>query len=132
MRHQYEVRFYGCKHILLEQYDIIRDEIQPRKYGILIEISLVRSEASLFGQVICTTAVTSRTQRRWRGSEVLLSSTLGGEARFGHSYEYSNSRPTYIVYMHAIAILLLPGRYKSEKKYYRLGEFLKKTTDICW
>ena len=33
MRHQYEVKFYGCKHILLEEYDIIRDEIQPgRKY----------------------------------------------------------------------------------------------------
>lgn len=32
MRHQYEVRFYGCKHILLEEYDIIRDELQPREY----------------------------------------------------------------------------------------------------
>ena len=33
MRHQYEVRFYGCKHILLEEYAIIRDELQPRKYN---------------------------------------------------------------------------------------------------
>lgn len=31
MRLQYEVKFYGCKHILLEDYDIIRDEIQPRE-----------------------------------------------------------------------------------------------------
>ena len=32
MRHQYEFLFYGCRHILLEEYDIIRDEIQPRKF----------------------------------------------------------------------------------------------------
>jgi len=25
--HQYEVRFYGCKHVLLEEYDIIRGEL---------------------------------------------------------------------------------------------------------
>ena len=31
MRHQYEYRFNGCRHILLEEYDIIREEIQPRK-----------------------------------------------------------------------------------------------------
>ena len=30
--HQYETKFYGCKHILLEEYDILRDELQPRKY----------------------------------------------------------------------------------------------------
>ena len=29
--HQYEQKFYGCKHILLEEYDIIRDELQPRE-----------------------------------------------------------------------------------------------------
>ena len=37
MRHQYEVKFYGCKHILLEEYDIIHDELQPRKSHILDE-----------------------------------------------------------------------------------------------
>ena len=31
MRHQYETRFYGCKHIRLEEYEIIQDEIQKRK-----------------------------------------------------------------------------------------------------
>ncbi|CAB4063978.1 unnamed protein product [Lepeophtheirus salmonis] len=31
MRHQYDTRFYGCKHILLEEYAIIQHEIQPRK-----------------------------------------------------------------------------------------------------
>ena len=31
MRHQYETRFYGCKHILLEEYMIIWDELIPRK-----------------------------------------------------------------------------------------------------
>ena len=31
MRHQYDVKFYGCKHIMLEEYDIIRDELQRRK-----------------------------------------------------------------------------------------------------
>ena len=35
MRHQYEYLFMGCRHILLEEYDIIRDEIQPRKYSVL-------------------------------------------------------------------------------------------------
>ena len=30
--HQWDTKFYGCKHILLEEYDIIRDEIMPRKY----------------------------------------------------------------------------------------------------
>ena len=29
--HQYEQKFYGCKHILLEEYDIIRHELQPRE-----------------------------------------------------------------------------------------------------
>ena len=29
--HQYEVKFYGCKHILLEEYDIIRFELTKRK-----------------------------------------------------------------------------------------------------
>ena len=37
MRHQYDMYFYGCKHILLEDYDIIRDEIMPRKYYISFE-----------------------------------------------------------------------------------------------
>ena len=31
MRHQYETRFYGCKHILLEEYMVIWDELIPRK-----------------------------------------------------------------------------------------------------
>jgi hypothetical protein len=31
MRHQYERKFYSCLHILQEDYDIIRDEIQPRE-----------------------------------------------------------------------------------------------------
>ncbi len=31
MRHQYEVRLYGCKHILLEEYDYILAELRPRK-----------------------------------------------------------------------------------------------------
>ena len=35
--HQYETKFYGCKHILLEEYDILRDELQPRK-SILIDM----------------------------------------------------------------------------------------------
>ena len=30
--HQYEVTFNGCKHILLEEYDIIRYEVAKRKY----------------------------------------------------------------------------------------------------
>ena len=30
--HQYEVKFYGCKHVLLEEYDIIREELTKRKY----------------------------------------------------------------------------------------------------
>lgn len=25
--HKYEVKFYGCRHVLLEEYDIIRDEL---------------------------------------------------------------------------------------------------------
>ena len=29
--HQYEVRFYGCKHVLLEEYDIIRGELIKRE-----------------------------------------------------------------------------------------------------
>ncbi|QQP39235.1 Uncharacterized protein FKW44_020054, partial [Caligus rogercresseyi] len=29
MRHQYDTRFYGCKHILLEEYAIVQSEIQP-------------------------------------------------------------------------------------------------------
>jgi hypothetical protein len=29
MRHQYELKWYGCKHILLEEYDVIRSELQP-------------------------------------------------------------------------------------------------------
>ncbi len=29
--HQYDYRFNGCKYILYEEYDIIRDEIQPSK-----------------------------------------------------------------------------------------------------
>ena len=31
MRHQYDIKFYGCKHILLEEYDIIREELMPSK-----------------------------------------------------------------------------------------------------
>ena len=31
--HQYEVKFYGCKHILLEEYDIIRLELVKREYS---------------------------------------------------------------------------------------------------
>ncbi len=31
MRLQYERAFYGCGHVLLEDYDIIRNEIQPRE-----------------------------------------------------------------------------------------------------
>jgi hypothetical protein len=31
MRHQYETRWYGCKHILLEEYMIIWEELIPRK-----------------------------------------------------------------------------------------------------
>ena len=27
--HQYEVKLYGCKYTLWEEYDIVRDEIQP-------------------------------------------------------------------------------------------------------
>ena len=30
--HQYEVKFYGCKHVLLEEYDIIREELTKRKH----------------------------------------------------------------------------------------------------
>ena len=33
MRHQYDIKFYGCKHILLEEYDIIRDELMPGKFS---------------------------------------------------------------------------------------------------
>ena len=29
--HQYEVKFYGCKHVLLEEYDIIRLELVKRE-----------------------------------------------------------------------------------------------------
>ena len=31
MKLQYEQTFHGCKHVLLEDYDIIRNEIQPRE-----------------------------------------------------------------------------------------------------
>ena len=31
-RVQYEVKFYGCRHVLLEEYDIIRTELSKREY----------------------------------------------------------------------------------------------------
>jgi hypothetical protein len=39
MRHQYETKFYGCKHILLEEYMIIWDELIPRKFDRLKSLS---------------------------------------------------------------------------------------------
>ena len=29
--HQYDIKFYGCKHVLLEEYDIIRSELIKRE-----------------------------------------------------------------------------------------------------
>jgi len=51
--HKYEVKFYGCRHVLLEEYDIIRSELMKPFYvatqffftvcfvGLLISIGLV-------------------------------------------------------------------------------------------
>jgi hypothetical protein len=46
MRHQYETKFYGCKHILLEEYMIIWDELIPRKTDDSVLVHNARSEAS--------------------------------------------------------------------------------------
>lgn len=39
--HQYDVRHYGCKYNLWEEYDTIRDEIQPRKFILHTVITLI-------------------------------------------------------------------------------------------
>ena len=42
MRHQYDIKFYGCKHILLEEYDIIREELMPCEYFFIIAYILLK------------------------------------------------------------------------------------------
>ena len=62
MRHQYEYRFNGCRHILLEEYDIIREEIQPRKSNYSPTFSFERitfvKEEALRGRVrVCRSRI---------------------------------------------------------------------------
>ena len=43
-RVQYEVKFYGCKHVLLEEYDIIRLELVKREYNFLAFFIILKSK----------------------------------------------------------------------------------------
>jgi len=81
--HQYEITFHGCKHILLEEYDIIRSELSPPWFvavqfmytlsliGLLITLALT----AMF--LFCMEDYYRVKVLRWIGLALVTSAVLG-------------------------------------------------------
>jgi len=83
MRHQYEFLFYGCRHILLEEYDIIRDEIQPpffiatQFFYTLSFIALLLSMILIVMYLLCVDEYYRVSVLKWTGIGLIFSGILG-------------------------------------------------------
>lgn len=81
--HQYEITFYGCKHILLEEYDIIRSEISPPWFVAvqfmytlsLIGLLLVVAMVAMF--LFCMEDYYRVKVLRWIGLALIISAVFG-------------------------------------------------------
>lgn len=82
-RHQYEVKFYGCKHILLEEYDIIRDELQPpffvatQFFYTLCFIGMLIAIIFVLMYLLCIDEYYRVSVLRWTGIDLIVSGALG-------------------------------------------------------
>ncbi|QQP39236.1 Uncharacterized protein FKW44_020055 [Caligus rogercresseyi] len=86
MRHQYDTRFYGCKHILLEEYAIVQSEIQPPFFvvtqifytlgltGLLLAVLLILI------YVLCIDDFYRVRILKWTGIDLISSGALGSIA----------------------------------------------------
>jgi len=81
--HQYEVKFYGCKHILLEEYDIIRFElakpffVATQFFFTLCFIGMLISIALTLMYLLCIDEYYRVKVLRWIGFDLMVAAVCG-------------------------------------------------------
>jgi len=81
--HQYEVKFYGCKHVLLEEYDIIRLElIKPffvatQFFFTLCFIGMLIAIALTLMYLLCIDEYYRVKVLRWIGADLMIAAVCG-------------------------------------------------------
>jgi len=83
MRHQYETRFYGCKHILLEEYMIIWDELIPpfmvatQFFYTLSLIAMLIAILFVTMYLLCIDDYYKISVLKWTGIDLIVAGALG-------------------------------------------------------
>jgi len=81
--HQYEVKFYGCKHVLLEEYDIIRTELSKpffvatQFFFTLCFVGMLLAIAMVLMYLLCIDDYYRVKVLRWTGVDLLVSAVCG-------------------------------------------------------
>jgi len=81
--HQYEVKFYGCKHVLLEEYDIIRLElvkpffVATQFFFTLCFIGMLISIALTLMYLLCIDEYYRVKVLRWIGADLMVAAVCG-------------------------------------------------------
>lgn len=81
--HKYEVKFYGCRHVLLEEYDIIRDElIQPffvatQFFFTICFVGMLVAIAMVLMYLLCIDDYYRVKVLRWIGFDLLVGAGCG-------------------------------------------------------
>jgi len=83
MRHQYDIKFYGCKHILLEEYDIIREELMPsffvatQFFYTLSFIAMLIAIIFVVMYLLCVDEYYRVNVLRWTGIDLIIGGAFG-------------------------------------------------------
>jgi len=121
--HKYEVRFYGCRHVLLEEYDIIRDElIKPfyvatQFFFTICFVCMLVSLAVVLVYLLCIDDYSRVKVLRWVGLDLMIGAACGTIALiiFGAMGDGRNFMPdwehNYLSWSFGLAFVGVIGMY---------------------